>query len=352
MKIAVIGAYGYTGRLICDELEKNNIGFSIYGRDAIKLKEIQSKNKCINNAFALDLRKETEVQKLLNESDVLINCAGPFTEEAKIVLRLCAEQGKIYLDISGEVGFVKNSFESYDQIAKESGALLIHACAFESLVVDLMMHGFIENKEINTLRTFYQFNQKKVSPGTRMTMKMSKFREPFKIENGLWSSIDFNEDQLELPQFPTDIAFPYPLPEIAFAKWNFKPMSAGSFLILDKSEASLMELKSNITESPLEVLDRIRQFKPEGPTAKQREEQRSLVIVQCNYIDGTNIRCEAICKNMYQLTAVAMRLSLEEILNQPPKYSGVISPAKLFLNKEEETLKKLDVETKIFEEVQ
>ena len=48
MKIVLIGAYGYTGKIICDILEKENISFSIAGRDIDKLNQIKSSHSKVD----------------------------------------------------------------------------------------------------------------------------------------------------------------------------------------------------------------------------------------------------------------------------------------------------------------
>ena len=91
MRISIIGAYGYTGRLICAELENAGIPFSIFGRNEKKIEELKEKLKSVSLALALDMRKEEDVQLVIDESDLIVNCAGPFTEEAQLLTRSAAK---------------------------------------------------------------------------------------------------------------------------------------------------------------------------------------------------------------------------------------------------------------------
>ena len=103
MRISIVGAYGYTGRLICTEFENVGITFSIFGRNEKKILELKEKLKSVPLALALDMRKEEDVQLVIDKSDLIVNCAGPFTEEAQLLTRSAAENGKKYLDITGEL---------------------------------------------------------------------------------------------------------------------------------------------------------------------------------------------------------------------------------------------------------
>ena len=55
--------------------------------------------------------------RLATNFNLLINCAGPFTEESAVLLEEAVKNGTHYIDISGEIGFVKSSYEKYDAIA-------------------------------------------------------------------------------------------------------------------------------------------------------------------------------------------------------------------------------------------
>ena len=103
MRISVVGAYGYTGRLICEELEKAGYSFSVLGRNKQKLDLLKEEFSTISSALELDMRNADDVEQLLEHSDLIVNCAGPFTEESQLLVDSVAESGKTYLDISGEL---------------------------------------------------------------------------------------------------------------------------------------------------------------------------------------------------------------------------------------------------------
>lgn len=347
MRISVVGAYGYTGQLICRELVNAGIPFSIFGRDNDKLQAFKDGIKSVSTALSLDMRSAEDVQQLIGCSDLIVNCAGPFTDESQFLVSSAAENGKIYLDISGEIGFVRDSYERNNSIALKSKALIVHGCAFESLVVDLMIQSLQENATgIDSIRSFYWFNQKRMSPGTRMTMKLSRFRKLLKISNGEWAIGDAIKDQLKVTSSHSDskyVAVPYPLPEVAYAKWNIQPKRAESFLLLSHDEAMFVGIRKNEDQEALNVLDKIRKIKPNGPSKEELEEQRSILAIEIKDENGLVFNSVVNAINMYQTTAISIRLAIQQLQNSQGKLVGVKSPAKLFVGVEKETLKALKV---------
>lgn len=338
MRVALIGAYGYTGRLICRELQSSNIIFSIYGRHPEKLDTLKREFPEIKNALAIDLRNKTEIDKVLAESDVIINCAGPFTEESSLLLEEVSKRRIVYIDITGEIGFVRSSREKFHLQAQASNSLIVHSCAFESLLADLALQYITSTlSTINQVRTFYKFNQNRVSPGTRMTMKLAKFKEILKIKNKEWCESNIVKDQLNIVINNNQerlTAIPYPLPEIAFSFWNYNVAKSESFLLVNPSEAKFMSSIPATSGTPLETLDKIRIRKSEGPGEEERTKQKSLLVI--NVLDGKghehNLFLQS--KDMYLITAKAVLITLQRIMALSNIPSGVLNPAKLFKGEE------------------
>ena len=346
MKISIVGAYGFTGKIICEEFNKNNYSYSIYGRDINILNKLKRENSNITNLKSINLRIVKDVNYIIENSDVIINCAGPFTEESFLLVEKVAESGKIYLDISGEIGFIKKSKDYLQEISVNNSSLIIHGCAFESLVSDLILQYLNEENEIKSVKTFYKFNQKKVSPGTRITMKLSKYRKSFKIKDNQWSNCDFKNDLMKIinKEDNSEVAVPYPLPEVAFSKWNFEVDQAESFLIIDEDDSRYMTNRNIVEGDSLKELDRLRLKKFKGPELKDRMSQKCELFVNINHESIHPKTLEVKIKDTYLLTARSIVLALENILTKKPKLSGIVSPAKIFNGNALETIHKLGIE--------
>lgn len=347
MRIAVIGAYGYTGKIICKELQDTGFKFSIYGRNKEKIKGLKEAFNNVDKARAIDLRKKNEIDLLISDADIFINCAGPFTEESSLFLESIAESGKIYLDITGEIGFVRSSRELYHQKAKTAKSIIIHGCAFESLVADLALQKIASSGvAVKSVNTFYKFNKHSVSPGTRITMKLAKFRASLKIENKQWRISDAKQDRLAvtIDKSIEQTAIPYPLPEIAYALWNFNASEAASFLIMNNAEAMFFSGTSDFEGDPLESLDKMRLRKNKGPTDKERSTQKSELFVRV--LDENRKESVLLLKSsdMYLVTAKAILLAVQKLVTNGSRLYGVISPAQLFRDDLTLTMKQLNIE--------
>lgn len=342
MRITVIGAYGYTGRLICNELENHGLKFSIAGRDEAKLKRFKTTLKTNPDSFPGDILEDQIAKKIIADSDILINCAGPFTEESQNFLALVSASGKIYLDITGEIGFLKNSRESFHETALKSNTLIIHGCAFESLLVDLVLQIVSREADIKEIQTLYWFNNKRVSPGSRLTMKLSKFRIPLTIQDGTWSH---NETSAQTITRESDqqkySAVSYPLPEVAFAFWKYKVEFAATYLLLNPAEAQFINRDTVLDGNSNEELRRLRQKKQDGPTENERADQRSEIRIAIKLKNNSAKFFLIENRDMYQTTAVAIRLAVQKIMSGVSIY-GVRNPASLFENEEEKTIKALN----------
>lgn len=345
MRIVVIGAYGYTGRLIAEDLARNGYSFAAAGKRKEKLVELIDVYPAIRKIEIVDLTVEADCNHLLANYDFFINCAGPFTEESALFLKgVASNHAKTYLDITGELGFVRDSYEQYNELAKVNQSSIFHACAFESFLAGL---GFqLLKRDLPapiSAKTYYQFSRSRPSPGTKITMKMSNLRTLHFLNEGKWETISDANKQFYQLEGNTVTAVPYPLPEIAFFSWNEQLQTAGSYLLLAPEDALFSGQKKEADINLLETLESLKERKGKGPDAEERAAQRADLFVELEDKNGKQSRLHLKGNDMYALTAKCILLlvnKLDAIAEQP---FGVVSPAELFLGKEESTLKKLGV---------
>ncbi len=343
MKIIIIGAYGFTGQLICKELIKSNLHFDVCGRNAIKINQLIELFELKKHPLLIgDIKNKNFTHQLIKQYDIFVNCAGPYNEESNFFLKTIAESGKIYLDLSGEVSFIKSSFDKYHLIAQSNHSTIIHGCAFESLPFDLLAQKYI-TKPVKNIFTFYWFNKHLVSPGTRITMKLAQYYDLYKINNSEWQLISKND--LCFKTFINNEPYRtvnYPLPEIPFFKWNYQPNKAQSFLWLPKNEVNYIKERNGMSKTKEETYLRLQKRKKRGPLLTERKAHFSKLILDVTFKDDTKLQLGLSNIDMYQTTALSIALSLIQILQTKNLPKGVVNPAKLFLNKEHETLNALN----------
>lgn len=139
--LIVIGATGFTGKRAVDYLSKNapeNFRWGIAARNSDKLTVVAEKaNIADNQCFIVDTTVKEQVEKVVKQTQIIITTVGPFSLYGEEVIAACARLGTHYLDITGEVGFIKQMKEKYGQLAEESGALIIPFSGFDSIPAEI-----------------------------------------------------------------------------------------------------------------------------------------------------------------------------------------------------------------------
>jgi short subunit dehydrogenase-like uncharacterized protein len=133
--ITLFGATGYTGRLVARALARQELPFRLAGRSPEKLARLATSLPGSPAWQVADAARPATLSTLVEDTHVLINCAGPFTDLGEPVVALAACSGVHYLDTSNELGYV-HRLRSYDALARSGGAAIVPACGFEVALVD------------------------------------------------------------------------------------------------------------------------------------------------------------------------------------------------------------------------
>lgn len=133
--ITLFGATGVTGSLTARALEEAGVPFRIAGRNKVKLETLSSSLKSKPDYQVVDIGYAQDMDRLMDGTAILINCAGPFTDIGERVVRQAAVSGVHYLDSTNELGFVYR-MQTYHKLAVAAGAALVPSCAFEVALSD------------------------------------------------------------------------------------------------------------------------------------------------------------------------------------------------------------------------
>jgi short subunit dehydrogenase-like uncharacterized protein len=133
--ILVYGAYGFTGKLIVQEIVSQNLPVILSGRDQVKLKALADQFRLPYNACLLD--DDSELDKLLNSVDLVINCAGPFKFTADKMARACLRNQCHYIDITGEYQIFER-LQMLNANAVNSGIMVMPGTGFDVVPSDCL----------------------------------------------------------------------------------------------------------------------------------------------------------------------------------------------------------------------
>lgn len=145
-QVVIWGATGFTGKLVCEHIARDyqsGLKWAIAGRSKQKLEAVRSELCKINPALQsldivlADLDAKDTLRSLAESTKVLITTAGPYTRVGTPVVEACATAGTHYCDLTGEPNFVRASMRSFDDVAKASGARIVHCCGYDSVPSDM-----------------------------------------------------------------------------------------------------------------------------------------------------------------------------------------------------------------------
>jgi short subunit dehydrogenase-like uncharacterized protein len=95
-----------------------------------------------------DAADETALAAMCTQARVVISTVGPYALYGEPLVKVCAESGTDYCDLTGEVHWIKRMLDRYEPAAKASGARIVHCCGFDSIPSDLGVH-FLQEEALD-----------------------------------------------------------------------------------------------------------------------------------------------------------------------------------------------------------
>ncbi len=164
----IYGINGYTGRHCAEEAVKRGLRPLVAGRN----------QECVSRAAAelnlpfrvFDLEDTNSASKGLEETAVVLNCAGPFSATARPFLDACAAAKVHYLDVTGEID-VFEYVHHRDEQWKQAGIVALPGVGFDVVPTDCMAAMLKQAlPDATHLRLAFRSKSGKLSPGTTKTM--------------------------------------------------------------------------------------------------------------------------------------------------------------------------------------
>lgn len=148
--VTLFGATGFTGRLVAEQLAQRapeGTRIALAGRSRARLAEVRDSLGPAAVDWPLivaNARDAVALQGLAERSTAVATTAGPYVHLGMPLVTACALAGTHYVDLTGEVLFMRASIDANDTAARRSGARIVHACGFDSIPSDLgvlLLHG-------------------------------------------------------------------------------------------------------------------------------------------------------------------------------------------------------------------
>jgi short subunit dehydrogenase-like uncharacterized protein len=142
LSVVVFGASGITGRGVAAYLEKRaaeaDFPWAAAGRDAAKVERVLGDlGVSAPEVISADVADPSSLAAMAARTRVVLDLVGPYTLHGTPVIEACIENGSHYVDLTGEIPFVRRTIEAFDERAKEAGVKIVQVSGFEALPPDL-----------------------------------------------------------------------------------------------------------------------------------------------------------------------------------------------------------------------
>ncbi|MFQ3172483.1 MAG: short subunit dehydrogenase-like uncharacterized protein [Oleispira sp.] len=143
--VIVFGATSFVGQILVQYLtdnfnqpNKETLNWAIAGRSQTKLDKVKTQVKQPElTTIIADAQDEAAITTMCTQAKVIISTVGPYALFGETLVKVCAESGTDYCDLTGEVQWIDRMLKKYEAAAKASGARIVHSSGFDSIPSDM-----------------------------------------------------------------------------------------------------------------------------------------------------------------------------------------------------------------------
>ena len=144
--IVVFGATSFVGQILAKYLaeylatQPEPVRWAIAGRSAGKLDEVKRSLGALGQSLPVivaDAANEAQLRAMCAQTRVVVSTVGPYALYGEPLVKVCAETGTDYCDLTGEAQWIRRMIAKYEGAAKQSGARIVHCCGFDSVPSDM-----------------------------------------------------------------------------------------------------------------------------------------------------------------------------------------------------------------------
>lgn len=143
LDVVIYGATGFVGVLVAGHLAAHapaGTRIALAGRSAARLEELRAKLGVDWPVLVADAADTAALETMAAAAHVVITTVGPYAKYGRILAHACAAAGTDYVDLTGEVLFARASIDENHELARSTGARIVHSCGFDSIPSDLGVH--------------------------------------------------------------------------------------------------------------------------------------------------------------------------------------------------------------------
>jgi short subunit dehydrogenase-like uncharacterized protein len=327
----IYGANGYTGELITRYAVERGMRPILAGRNAIAVEALAKKHHLDYRVFSLE--EKDRVDAALNEVDMVLHCAGPFSITSRPMVEACLRNQKHYTDITGEIA-VFEAAAALDQKAKDAGVMLMPGVGFDVVPSDCLARHLKDRLPTANRLSLAFYGMGRISHGTQATMTMNVGRGGAIRKDGkitpvpaAWKTreIDFGEGVVK-----RGVTIPWG--DVATAYYSTGIPNIEVFTVVPPAQLKMLKASRYIgwllaTKPAQNYLQK--QIPPGGPSDEERAKGRTLLWGEASDANGNRIESRMQGPEGYTLTAIAA-LNIAQKIMEGNFQPGYQTPAKAY----------------------
>lgn len=312
----IYGANGYTGELITRYAVERGMKPIVAGRNAIKIEELAKKHHLEYRVFSLD---ETDrVDAALQEVDMVLHCAGPFSITSRPMVEACFRNKKHYTDITGEIA-VFEACARLDEKAKDAGIMVMPGVGFDVVPSDCLARHLKDRLPSATHLSLAFYGMGRISHGTQATMTMNigkggAIRKDGKITPvpAAWKTreIDFGE--------VTKTGVTIPWGDVATAYYSTGIPNIEVFTVMPRQNLKMLKASRYLgwllATGPVQNYLQ-KQIPPGGPSDEERAKGKTLMWGEATDLNGNRVESRMHGPEGYTMTALTALNIAQKILD-------------------------------------
>lgn len=328
----IYGCYGYSGKLIAEEAVNRGMTPLLAGRDP-------AKTAAVADSLGLpyrvvDLDDTQALRAVLNEVDLVLHCAGPFSATSKPMVEACLATGTHYLDITGEWRVFEHIHSALiNQAAKAAGIVLCPGAGFDVIPTDCIARTLAEAMPDATALRLGFSGGGDLAPGTAKTMVEGIAKPTYERRDGEVVKANMTPCVIDYGNGPEQ-SLPFSWGDISTAYYNtsipnitvYNP--ATSAQVWQTRLVGLLRPLLKL-ESVQRYLKRLVEKKVTGPDPERRVSQRLKIWGEVTNAAGGKARAFAETTGGYQVTIIGPLAIVEHLLTAENLPSGSLTPSQL-----------------------